>query len=103
MHLVDSIYIYIYNYSKESLIIMVPGQCWICTAAVGQWLAFIYPKLTIKTSQASEHSDPLKCPPGSHAQLVSCSVGIMSSCSLLAFSLLVSLASDLPVLLGISN
>ena len=33
----------------------------------------------LKTSQAFEHSDPLKSSPGSHSQLVSGSVGIMSS------------------------
>jgi len=35
--------------------------------------------------QAFEHSDPFKGFPGSHSQLISCSVGIMSSWLLLAF------------------
>jgi len=43
------------------------------------------------TSRAFEHSDPFKCSPGSHSQLVSCSVNITSSFSLLAFLLLDSL------------
>ena len=46
-----------------------------------------------------EHSNPFKCSPGSHSQKISCSVGITSSCSLLASPLLVSLASTLPLLL----
>ena len=47
-----------------------------------------------KAGWAFEHSDPFKYSPGSHSQLVSCFVGIMSSCSLLVFLLLVSLASS---------
>ena len=38
-----------------------------------------------KASWAFEHSNPFKYSPGSHSQLVSCFVGIMSSCSLLVF------------------
>jgi len=41
----------------------------------------------------AEHSDPLKSSPRSRSQSVSDSVGIMSTCSLLAFPLLVSLTS----------
>ena len=49
--------------------------------------------LQYKNSWAFKHSDPCKCSPGSYSQLVSCSVGIMISCLLLEFPLLVSLAS----------
>jgi len=47
-----------------------------------------------KTSWAFEHSDSFSGSSGSHSQLVSCSVGITSSCSLLAFPLTVSLTSS---------
>ena len=50
----------------------------------------------LKTSQAFEHSNPLKNSLGSHSQLVGGSVDIMSSCSLLAFPLF-----RWPLLLGI--
>ena len=53
--------------------------------------------LWYKTSRAS--TSQFKCSPGSHSQLVSYSVGIMSSCLLLALPLLVSLMSMLPLLL----
>jgi len=58
-----------------------------------------------KTSQACEHFNPLKSSLRSHSQLVSDSVGIMSSCSLLAFLRRQPhfIASLLPLLLGISN
>ena len=46
----------------------------------------------LKTSWAFKHSDPLKSSPGSHSQFVSDSVGIISSCLLLAFPFLVSFA-----------
>ena len=48
----------------------------------------------LKNSWAFEHSIPLKGSPGSNSQLVSNSVGITSSCSLLAFLLLVSFVSS---------
>ena len=38
-------------------------------------ISYLQPQLGL------EHSDPLKSSPGSHSQLVSFSVGIMSSCS----------------------
>ena len=47
----------------------------------------------LKTSQGLQHSNPLNSSTGSHSLFVSDSVGITSSCSLLAFPLLVSLAS----------
>ena len=47
--------------------------------------------LYLKSSWAFKHSNPLKGSPGSHSQLASDSVDIMSSCSLLTFSLSVSL------------
>jgi len=39
----------------------------------------------LKTRQAFKHSDPLEYSPGSYSQSVGGSVGITSSCSLLAF------------------
>jgi len=47
-----------------------------------------------KTQPGLQRSDPLKSSPGSHSLLVSDSVGIMSSCSLLAFPLSVCLVSS---------
>jgi len=48
--------------------------------------------LYLKSSWAFKHSNPLKGSPGSHSQLASSSVDIMSSCSMLTISLSVSLA-----------
>jgi len=47
----------------------------------------------LKTSRAFKHSDPLKGSPGSHSQLVSSSVGIMSSRLLLTFLVSIGLVS----------
>ena len=47
-----------------------------------------------KNQPGLQSSDPLKSSPGSHSLLVSDSVGIMSSCSLLAFPLSVCLVSS---------
>jgi len=60
----------------------------------------------LKTSQTFKHSNPLKSSPGSHSQSVSNSVGITSSCSFLAFPLLLKphvITFTLPLLPGISN
>ena len=58
----------------------------------------------LKNIWAFKHSDPFKCSPGSHS-VGNCSIGITSSCSLVAFLLSVNLlsVSMLPLLLGISN
>ena len=47
-----------------------------------------------KNQPSLRHSNPLKSSPGSHSLLVRDSVGIVSSCSLLAFPLSVSLVSS---------
>jgi len=61
--------------------------------------------LYLKSSWAFKHSNPLKGSPGSHSQLASSSVDIMSSCSMLTFhSRSASLiTSTLPLLLSILN
>ena len=51
-----------------------------------------YPDISyVKNGWAFEHSNPFKGSPDSHSQLARCSVGTTSSCSLLAFPLLVSI------------
>ena len=61
---------------------------------VGMVEAVVATSLIWKTSQAFEHSNPLKSSPGSHSQLVSDSVGITRNFLLLVFLILVSLASS---------
>ena len=60
-----------------------------CVHGVTSLIFHIY-----ETSWAFKHSDPFSGSPGSHSQVVSCSVGITSSCSLLAFPFSVSLMSS---------
>ena len=55
----------------------------------------------LKNQPGLRTSDPFKCSPGSHSQLVTCSVGIMSSCLLLVCPLSVSFSSVLPLLLSL--
>jgi len=69
--------------------VLCQGSRQICAFFMAQIWYFIS-----KNQPGLRRSGPLKSSPGSHSLLVSDSVGITSSCSLLAFPLLVSLASS---------